>query len=299
MNGIGRRLGRALLYPNRWLLLCLVLLSCAALIRVFATGATETVACAVYALSAYTLTAVCVRIPAILTRLRRLRRENPYVRRWFEDARLRVNVSLTGALLWNVGYAALQLALGIYHRSPWFYSLAAYYLLLSLMRTFLVRHSLLHAPGERLRAEWRRFRACGWVFLVMNLSLSVMMFYTVARDRAVAHREITTIALAAYTFFTLTRAIVSSVKYRRYHSPVFSAAKAISLAAASVSVLSLESTMLVTFQNGTMEVWVRRLFLALTGAAITLLIVAMALYMILQGGRALASCPEKHESEDL
>lgn len=294
----GRQLGRALLYPNRWLLLLLVPLCCVALIYVFVIETVEPVTYAVYALSAYTLTAVCFRIPAILAALRRLRRENRYIRRWFEDARLRVNVSLAGALLWNVGYAVLQLGLGIYHRSPWFYSLAAYYLLLSLMRAYLVRHSLRHAPGERLRGEWRRFRDCGWVFLVMNLALSVMMFYTVALDRAVEHHEITTIALAAYTFFTLTRAIVSSVKYRRYHSPLFSAAKAISLAAASVSMMSLESTMLVTFQDGTMGAEARRLFLALTGAAVTAVIVTMAIYMILQGSRALATLCERQESEE-
>ena len=75
--------------------------------------------------------------------------------------------------------------------------------------------------------------------------------YNNERNRTFHHHEITTIALAAYTFTSLTFAIINTVKYRKYHSPVYSASKAISLASACVSLLTLESTMLTTFGNET------------------------------------------------
>ena len=93
--------------------------------------------------------------------------------------------------------------------------------------------------------------------------------------------------MAAYTFVTLTVAIVNIVKYRKYNSPVFSASKAISLAAALVSMLTLESTMLTAFRDGTMTALEQKWMLGATGGVISALIVATAVYMIVVGTKKL------------
>lgn len=240
-----------------------------------------------YVISAYTLTVLCIRIPDTVRFVRDIKNDNRYVRQWLGDARLRVNVTLVGSTLWNAGYAFLQLGLGIYHRSAWFYSLAGYYFSLALMRFFLVRHSTKNRPGEKLREELVRYRACGWTFLVMNSALSVMMFYLIGRGRATVHHEIITITMAAYTFLTLTFSIINVVKYRKYGSPVFSAAKAISLASASVSMLTLESTMLVTFSDESMTELTRKMFLGATGVTVFAFIIILAVYMIVQSSKKL------------
>lgn len=196
-----------------------------------------------------------------------------------------MNVTLTGNALWNGAYAALQLGLGIYHKSAWFFSLAGYYLTLGLMRLFLVRHTAKHRPGERMRRELTIYRTCGWVFLVTNLALSAMMFYMIYENRTVRHHEITTIAMAAYTFTSLTMAIVNVIRYRKYESPVFSASKSVSLAAACVSMITLEGTMLATFRNEAMTEQIQRLFLALSGGAVSVFIVVMAIYMIVRSNK--------------
>ena len=131
--------------------------------------------------------------------------------------------------------------------------------------------------------ELHKYRACGIVFLVMNLALSLMIFFMVYWNRTFHHHEITTIAMAAYTFTSLTLAIINTVKYRKYNSPVYSASKAISLASAVVSVLTLESTMLTTFNDGTMDLLTRRILLGASGGAISVFIIAMAIYMIVNG----------------
>ena len=131
--------------------------------------------------------------------------------------------------------------------------------------------------------ELVKYRGCGVVFLVMNLALSVMIFFMVYWNRTFIHHEITTIAMAAYTFASLTLAIINVVKYRKYNSPVYSAAKAISLAAACVSMLTLESTMLTTFSDGGMDLLSRRIMLGVSGGVISVFIITMAIYMIVHG----------------
>lgn len=283
-----KKMIRALLLPP--MAIPIILLPVAAVLLISAMTRTESdsvFAIVSYVLSAYTLTVWCLRIPDIIRFCKTFKNENKYAKLWLEDTRLRVNVSLTASFLWNTGYSLFQLALGIYHHSAWFYALAVYYFSLALMRFFLVRHSTKNLPGEKMREELSRYRVCGYVFIVMTTALSVMMFYMIHLGRSVEHHEITTITMAAYTFFTFTMAVVNIIKYRKYESPVFSAAKAISLAAASVSMLTLESTMLVTFSDGSMTELDRKLFMGASGAVIFVFIIAMAIYMIVQSTKKL------------
>ena len=143
--------------------------------------------------------------------------------------------------------------------------------------------------------ELIKYRACGIVFLLMNLTLSLMVFFMVYWNRTFNHHEITTIAMAAYTFTAFTMAIVNIVKYRKYNSPVYSASKGVSLAAACVSMLTLESTMLTTFDDGTMDLLTRRLFLGISGGVISVFIIVMAIYMIIQSNKKLRQLKELKE----
>lgn len=155
------------------------------------------------------------------------------------------------------------------------------------MRFFLVRHTRKYAPGERMQAELIKYRTCGWVFLVMNLALSLIIFFMVYWNRTFQHHMITAITMAAYTFTAFTMAIVNVVKYKKYNSPVFSTSKAISFAAACVSMLTLTSTMLTTFNDGTMDALTRKMMLGSVGAAVSGTVVTMAIYMIVQGTKKL------------
>lgn len=276
---------RRLLFPPAALLILLVPAAAVLLTYSFAAeNANSAVVYCSYALSAYALVLLCVRAPAVLRRAKRVKEENQYVHRYVTDVHLRVKISLYTSLILNTAYAAFQLALGLYHASVWFYSLAAYYALLAVMRFFLLRDVRTFTPGEDRRQELLRYRFCGVVLLWMNLALAVIVFYIAWQNRGFQHHPITTIAMAAYTFTSFTRAIINVVKYRKYQSPVLSASKAITLAAACVSMLTLETAMLTAF-GGQDDVGFRQTMTALTGAAVCLLVLIMAVYMIVRSTR--------------
>ena len=283
-----KKLGKALLFPHMAVMIVLLPVAAVLLVVSMALIGTESVIAYIsYVLAAYTLTVWCCKIPYLIRFFKTVKNENRYARMWLEDTRLRVNISLFGSLAWNTLYGLFQMWLGIVHRTFWFGSLGVYYICLAVMRYFLVSHTRRYAPGERMRSELIKYRACGWIFLVMNLSLSLIVFFMLYWDRTFAHHMITAIAMAAYTFTTFTVAIVSMVRYKRYNSPVFSAAKAISFAAACVSMLTLTSTMLTTFGDGTMEPLARKMILGSVGVAVILVVVGMAVGMIARGTRRL------------
>ena len=282
-----KKFGKALLFPHIAVMIFLLPVSTVFLVYSMITlGMESIVSIASYVLSAYTLMIFCFRIPAIIRFFKNFKNENKIARRWLDDTRLRINVSLYGSVIWNTVYAVFQLWLGLYHHTFWFCSLAGYYFLLAVMRFFLARHTRRFRPGEAMRAEFMKYCACGWVFLIMNLTLSMMIFFMVYWNRTFYHHEITTIMMATYTFTSFTLAIINLIRYRKYQSPVYSASKAISFAAACVSMLTLESTMLTTWGQNESPLF-RQIMLAATGIAISLFIIVMAIYMIIQGNKGL------------
>ena len=233
-----KKIGKALLFPHIAIMIILIPIATVFLVYSMVFLGTESVVAIIsYVLAAYTLTIWCFKIPYLIRFFKSFRDENKYAQIWLKDTRLRVNVSLYGSLIWNVAYALLQLGMGFWHHTFWFYSLAGYYICLAVMRFFLARYTTKHKPGEKMREELIRYRLCGWVFLAMNLALTLIIFFMVYWNRTFTHHMITAIALAAYTFTAFTMAIINIVKYRKYNSPVYSASKAISLASACVSML--------------------------------------------------------------
>ena len=285
--------GKAVLFPHIAIMIILIPISTVFLVYSMMFMGTESpVAIVSYVLAFYTLTVWCFKIPHLIRFFKEFKNENKYARRWLDDTHLRVNVSLYGSLIWNTAYAVFQLGLGFWHHTFWYYGVAGYYIALAVMRFFLFRHTSKHNPGEKMHEELIKYRACGIIFLLINLTLSVMVIFMIYWNRTFNHHEITTITMAAYTFTAFTLAIVNMVKYRKFNSPVYSASKAISLAAACVSMLTLESTMLTTFDDGTMDLFTRRIFLGISGGVISVFIIVMAIYMIVQSNKKLKSLKE-------
>lgn len=283
-----KKLGKTLLFPHIAIMIILVPVSAVCVIYSMIFIGSNTIPSYIsYALATYTLTVWCFRIPNIVRFVKNFKKENKYAKIWFGDARLRIIVTLYGSLIWNTAYAVFQLGLGFWHKSLWYFSMAAYYISLAIMRFFLVNHTKKHEPGEEMREELIRYRRCGWIFLVMNLALTVIIFYIVSQNRTVKHHEITTIAMATYTFVTFTMGIVNLVKYRKYNSPVFSASKIISLATACVSMLTLASSMISTFEKGELTSTGSRIMLGLCGGAVSAFVIIAALFMIISGSRRL------------
>ncbi len=288
-----RKIWKALLFPHIAVMILLIPIAAALLIYSLAfLNSSSLIAVVSYVISFYTLLVWCMKLPKLIAFFKNFKNENKYLQIWTGDVRLRVRVSLYGSFIWNSAYAVFQLCLGLYHSSVWYYSLAGYYICLALMRFFLSRHTSRHLPGEQMKRELMEYRSCGWIFLVINLALSAMVFLMIYRNKSARHYEITTIAMAAYTFTTFTFAVVNIMRYRKYQSPVYSASKAISLAAACVSMITLTSTMLSSFGDGTTDSGFRTYMLAGLGAAVAVFITTMAVYMIVKANKQMKQLGE-------
>ncbi|MBQ3567015.1 MAG: hypothetical protein IJA12_07540 [Oscillospiraceae bacterium] len=245
-----------------------------------------------YLLSAYALTIICMRMPPVFRKIKKLSENSKYISVYKKNTHLKTKISLYGTFIINAVYAIIQLISGFYFHSIWFWSLAIYYIILAVMRFFLLYDLKQNAFGVNLVSEYRRYRFCGIMLVLMNLTLGTIVFYIVYQNRGFEYHYIHTIALAAYTFTLTAFAIVNVVKYRRYKSPAMSAAKIISLASALVSVLSLETSMLNAFGKEN-SAFFRRIMTASTGGAICIFILITGIYMIISSSLKLDKLSER------
>ncbi|MBR2023327.1 MAG: hypothetical protein IJ996_02255 [Clostridia bacterium] len=294
--GFWKKVGKALLFPHVFLVGILVPLSVTLLIYSFVfEEQTAVISIIAYALSAYTLTVVCFRIPQIIAFFKRLSTDNKYVLRWRTDVRLRVNIGLYATLAFNVAYAVFQLGLGLYHASVWFWAMSVYYSCLGLMRFLLARYAKNGAIGEI--KEWKRYRFCGICMLGMNVAVSAVMGMVLLQDVRIVHHQITTIALAACTFTSLTMGIVNMVKYRKYQSPVYSASKTISTVSAVVSMFTLEVAMLTSFGESA-SVLFQDVMMTCTAIAVSAFILTTSIYMIVKSTKTIKNQGEIEDGRE-
>ena len=164
-----KKLGKALLFPH--IAIMIILIPIATVFLVYSMvylGTNSIVAIISYVIAFYTLLIWCFKIPHLIKFFKNFKNQNKYAKKWQEDANLRVNVSLYGTLFLNVAYALLNLGLGFTHKTFWFYSLAAYYIILALMRFFLVSYTTKNAPGTNYMEELKKYRVCGIIFLILK-----------------------------------------------------------------------------------------------------------------------------------
>ena len=282
-----KKFGHCLLYPHLAVIICLLPISVTLLVLSLIYLSPESIiAIVTYLLAFYLLMVICFRIPRVIKFCQTLKKENKYIQKWLSDVHLRMNVSLYGALIWNVMFAILQLILGFINHSFWFLSMFFYYVILGVMRFFLLKHTRNYQPKEDMQMETKKSILCGWLLLFMNLTLAVIVVFVILLNDTFQHHMITTIAIAFFTFLTLTFAIINLVRYRKYQSPIYSAAKSISLIAVCVSLLTMETTMLATFGAIESQLF-KQIILSISGVAVIGFAITMAIIMIVKGYKQL------------
>ena len=282
-----KKIGKKLLFPPIWLLLILTVISAAALVTVFLKGWEQTVvAYLLYALAFYTLSVVTVFMVMVLPGqygvMKQKIYDNPLGNRYMTDRKFRAKVSLYLSLGINLLYVLTNLWSWYISRSWWFVVLAVYYVIMALMRFLLVRY--VRVDGLGMLREWKRARTCACILLLINLSLSGAVLMILYQNRGYDYPGMMIYVMALYTFYSAIHAIIEIIRYRAWGSPVMSTAKIVSLSAALVSMLNLETAMFAQF-GADMAVEHQRIFIILTGAGISVTVVTFCVILIVKANK--------------
>ena len=284
-----KRIGKRALFPPVWFMVILTVVSAAALTLIFVKGMEQSVfAYIVYVLAFYTLSVVSIFCALVLPKqygaIKRKIYDNPLGNRYMTDRVFRTNISLTVSLVISLLYVGINVWSWHVLKSYWFMVLAVYYVIMAVMRFLLVRYVRIQKIGTSMMGEWKRSRICAYILLLVNLSLSGAVLMILYQSKGYDYPGIMIYVMAMYTFYALTMSIVDIVKYRKMGSPVMSTAKIVSLSAALVSMLNLETAMFAQF-GGDMSPENQKIFIILTGAGVSITIVTLSVMLIVNANK--------------
>lgn len=186
-----------------------------------------------------------------------------------QDRIFRASVNLQLVMVLNYLYAAYNLLIGLQSGSVWLLSLGIYTLMLAIVRTDL---TLSHHRGRKLpadalpRHEARCYRRVAWSLLVLNVPIGGLALLMVSGQSVSALPGHLIYLSALYTFVMMYLAISNLIRFRKLGSPILSAAKVLSLVAALLSLLTLQSALIDRF--GAEQGAFRLLMTRLTGSAV-------------------------------
>ena len=281
-----KKIGKKLLFPPIWMMVILVIASAVALTLIFVNGMEQTIpAYMVYVLAFYTLSVVTVFCAMVLPKqysaIKQKIYDNPLGNRYMTDGVFRTDISLSVSLVISMLYVGINLWSWYALKSYWFMVLAVYYVIMAVMRYLLVRYVRIRKIGTDILSEWKRSKVCAYILLLINLSLSGAVLMILYQHKGYDYPGMLIYVMALYTFYALTMSIVDIVKYRKMGSPIMSTAKIVSLSAALVSMLNLETAMFAQF-GGDISPENQQIFIILTGAGISITVVTLSVILIVR-----------------
>lgn len=193
------------------------------------------------------------------------------------DRRYRMVISAAFSFCLNLLYALYHGALGIYTQSIWFLTMFAFYIIFGAMRFSAVlcerRNSV-----KTDEIEYFVMKLSGILLTVLSFVLTGVNYLSLSQKIATKYDTILMITIATYTFYKITMAVVRAVKQRRDPSPLLAVIRSIGYAEVAASVLTLQRSMLVSFDGMTEEN--AQLMNGLTGAAVCLFVFVLGITMI-------------------
>lgn len=277
-----------------WAALLLFVACCAGLIWVFVSSLEMWwPSYILYGLSAYSLTSLCIKLPAAVRTGQSWLKNHPGVEGLLKNKELHFKLGLYMEQFINFAYGIFKIASGVIVGSAWIGADGIYNFTQAIIQLFQILRR--KKPGN-LQQQWKSYRFCGALILLMHLTLIGIVFQMVNWNRVEESGEIMIIATAAFAFYKFISSFIALAKDRKHTHPIDSSVRMLELSQAIFAIFSLQAGMLHTF--GTGESWEHWLNLAV-GCIVCLLTVSMGIYMTRRANREIKSIQEKQNGEQL
>ena len=238
-----------------------------------------------YVSSAYALTVLVVWVVTrAVPALKRLLHSFSLSHRYLTDDYFKVWSSLLLSFLINLGFGIFKLVYAALYVSFWDGALAIYNILLCAVRFYLLRRVSNGTQAQDRNRELRQYRVTGAFLIALDAALGVIAVQIVQHGHSYHYPGTLIYVVALHAFYSLTLAVTNAVKYRKFNSPVLSAAKMVNLTTALVSIFMLETAMLSSFGSSYQY---HKLMTASTAGGVWTIVFCMAVYMVIHSGKQL------------
>lgn len=224
----------------------IIVISFSLLLLIFILGKTKGIfSYFIYSMSAYSLVCLCIDL---INKLKGSRIVNKIisikiVQRYLNDFSFRGTMNIYQGLIVNLFYTLFRLVIGIYYMLPWFISMGIYYLVLSIMKIYLI------VCYKRNGNQMQCYRNIGYGLFLLNIPMGGMIILMIKTNAGYSYPGYIIYLSALYTFYTVIVAVINVVKFHKTGNLILSASKIINFVCALMSILALQTAMISRFSS--------------------------------------------------
>ncbi len=266
--------------PKLWFILVayfLTLVASAGAIIVVCLGIDNVISYALYGVAglllAYSVYTIVKFAPKIKAGILSLVHRFDFTKKLAKEYDFRTFITSSISLAINISYAVFNIVIAIISRSLWFGAIGIYHLFLVLMRSDTIL--------SRKKQEKSSYIRCSIFLILLSGFLALAVWQLVANDLAFIRFGWTIYAYAAVAFYKITMAIISFIKSRK-NTLSTRALRFVGLADASVSILTLQTSLLYAFSEADTNKMIPN---SITGACVCAFTLALGLVMLITKGR--------------
>ncbi len=186
------------------------------------------------------------------------REGNKFIKRMKSDYTFRTFIFSALSFFVTVAFTAYNVFLAVVYKSPFNFGISVYYALLLCIRSYVILSEVkfnkaglneAHKENERKKL----FFVQSVLLFVIDLALIAPITMMVLQQKDVNYSEIPAITIAAYTVYKIVMATMNYIKTRKSNHLSVKILRNINFIDALVSVLSLQYTLIMTFNGGTLS----------------------------------------------
>lgn len=227
----------------------------------------------------------------------RLSKKNRFLNRLFNDTYFRTMLGTTFSLILGIGFVTYNAIAGLIYHSVWNGSISVYYgFLVSIRVVFILSEYIFHRKemAEDIKDDYRNriFKAEGVLLILLNIALIAPVTILALSKKQVHLPMWVAIAEACYTFYKVIACIYSFARSRKNGNLFVKGIKNLNLTSATITMLSLENTMILTFSQNPSDM---QLLMIMSAFVVMLINLSIALLTYLRGKKYVENTIIKEE----
>ena len=140
----------------------------------------------------------------------------------------------------NLIYSVWGFFTGVFYRSAWMLSVAVYYILLCLLKFFMIRADLRFRESDkgakaRLRA-FESYKRCGYLLGLLSITMVGIVIFIISRDESAKYSGVVFWIMGGYTAIRLGVSFYNLFRLKNIDDPLLSASKSLGISVTLMSV---------------------------------------------------------------
>ena len=221
----------------------------------------------------------------------KLLQKNKFTNNLLKDFGYRTIVFSIFSFVLNVAYISLVAVMAFMSRTAWYFTITIYYIILAFMKGNVFYSKRKY--GTEIK-QAKAFRFSGIMFILMTVAFSGVIVLIYKANHYFEYAGLLIYAVAAFTFYKLTLAIFNIFKAKKHNDLYIQNIRNINLASALISIIMLQVAMFQAFAPEHNLGFAN----ALTGGAMSLIILVLGIFMIIKANKRLKELNNKTTEND-